>query len=166
MMSLCFRQNLELRQTLVQKLGLDSKFLHSCLVRSEALLHEREYQTPLRLVRHLAVEDDYESVLDFLLGLFVPAIKPRIFAYYHGDGPRLMAQSSWIDIDQLDRMMVTALKELHGLYGEIRSAAWQVGRGDFTVPELTAAWLDLYVAPRFTVPGVVAGDDAQERNVA
>jgi len=161
MMSLVLQQNLEQRLTLVMKLGLESRFLRSCLVRSEALLAETEYQTPLRLVRHLADEDDYQSVLDFLLGIFVPAIKPRIFAFYHGDGPRLIAQSSWADIDRLDRGLAETLKELRGLYDELRSAAWRAGRGDFTVPELTVAWLDISARPRFTLPGVVASDDEQ-----
>jgi hypothetical protein len=63
-------------------------------------------------------------------------------------------------------MLVTALHDLRSLYDDLRSAAWQAGRGEFTVPELTAAWLDLYVRPRFTVPGVVTSDGTQERSAA
>jgi hypothetical protein len=158
MFSMTFRQNLALRQTLMQNLGLESRFLDSCLIRSETLLRKLEYQRPLRLVRDFADEDDYRSVLDFLVAVFVPAMKARIDAFYDGHGQILMEQSGWIDIDRLDRMMVTALEEMKRLYGESRSAAWRRGDGEFTIPQLTAAWLDLEVRPRFTVPVII--DDA------
>lgn len=162
MFSLTFSTNLEQRLGLIQKLGLESKYLESCLVRSEELLHEGEYQAPLRLVRRLADEDQYNSVLDFLVGIFVPSLRPRIFAFYHNNGERLIAQSEWTEIDRLDRMMVTALHELRALYDEVRSAAWQRGERDVTVPELTVAWLDLNVRPRFTVPTLVEAAVVEE----
>jgi hypothetical protein len=146
---------MEQRQTLLQRLGLESEYLETCLVRSETLLRERRFQTPLRLVRKLADEDEYNSVLDFLVGLFVPAMRPRIFAFYEGRGARIIEQSPWSDIDRLDRMMVTVLQELRGLYDELRSAAWRAGRGDFTAPQITAAWLDLHIRPRFALPQLV-----------
>jgi hypothetical protein len=154
--------NLECRLSLIQKLGLESEYLESCLVRSEELLRDGEYQAPLRLMRKFGEEDDYQSVLDFLTAIFVPGLRQRIFAFYKGDGQRLIVQSGWSEIDRLDRMMVTALRELRVLYDEIHSAAWRRGEREVTVPELTAAWLDLNVRPRFAVPTVVEATAVSE----
>jgi hypothetical protein len=155
-MRLVFVQNMRQRQTLIQKLDLESEFLEACLVRSEALLRESsKAQAPLRLIRRFADEDQYNSLLDFLVAVFVPALKPRIFDYYHGDGSRLIEHSDWADLDRLDRTLVTALHELRALYDELRSAAWRKGEREFTPKQVTAAWLDLHVRPRFAVPAMV-----------
>lgn len=154
-MEMTLSLNMVQRMTLIQTLGLESEYLETCLVRSETLLRERRYQAPLRLIRKFADEDQYNSVLDFLVGLFVPAMRPRIFAYYEGEGARIIEQSPWADIDRLDRMMVTALHELRVLHDELRSAAWREGRGDWTVPQMTAAWLDINIRPRFALPRLV-----------
>jgi hypothetical protein len=160
-----FQLNMAQRMTLLQTLGLESEYLETCLVRSETLLRKLRFQAPLRLVRKFADEDQYNSVLDFLVGLFIPAMKPRIFAYYEGEGDRIIEQSPWSDIDRLDRMMVTALTELRALHDELRSAAWQAGRGDYTKPQMTAAWLDLHIRPRFALPRLVEVR-AEEREAA
>jgi len=162
MFSLVLSTNLECRQSLIQKLGLESQYLESCLVRSEELLRDGEYQSPLRLVRKLGEEDDYQSVLDFLTAVFVPGLRQRIFAFYEGDGQQLIAQSDWSEIDRLDRMMVTTLCELRSLYSEVHSAAWRRGEREVTIPELTVAWLDLNVRPRFTVPTLVEATAVSE----
>jgi len=154
-MSLVLCQQLEQRLTLIQKLGLDSRYLKSCLVRSEALLCESDFQKPLRLLRRFADEDEFHSVLDFLVAIFVPAMQPRIAAFYRGQGDRLIEQSDWAAIDRLDQMLANALRDLRSLHDELRSKTWRAGTSAFTVPELTATWLDIYIRPRFAVPVIV-----------
>lgn len=139
-------QNLELRQTLIQKLGLESKYLESFLVRSETFLRTRDGQRGVALVRHLADEDRYRSVLDFLVGLFVPSMKPAIFAFYNDDGPKLGEEFDFQFIDNLDQRMVQALDELRGLAIEMKLLELN-DRTSRT--ELTATEVDLILRPQF-----------------
>src|SRR5262249_881785 len=107
------------RLTLVQTLGLKSRYLRSCLVRTKALLAERNYQKGLSLLRHRG-EDDYQSVLDYLLVLFMPAIRPAVLAFYDGQGPRLIDLESSTTIAALDEALAARLSDLLLLYGELQ----------------------------------------------
>lgn len=148
MLGLQMCQNLELRQTLVQKLGLESEYLETFLVRSEKLLKGRRGQRGLALVRHLADEDEYRSVMDFLVGLFVPSMKPAIKAYYEGHGQKLGEEFTWSFIDNLDRKMVMALEHL----ARLSEVIWEAQLTNKTLKtEVAAAEVDLMLRPLFPV---------------
>jgi len=163
MLSLTFQQNLVQRQTLIQRLGLESRFLESCLVRSEEWLRVGNHQAALRLVRRFEDEDGYRSVLDFLLVLFVPELRSSTMAFYAGRGPRLIDETAWTSIDRLDRTFVFVLGDLYTLYRELQSAAWRSGKADVTRYELMAAWLDFQARPRFAALRILQN---AERKVA
>ena len=146
--------NLKQRQTLIQKLGLESRAFKSCLVRSEMLLKTSEFQAPLRLVRKVLDEDNYRSVQDFLVAVFVPLMRPWIQAYYRGESVQMIRGAAWAEIDRLDRTLVTALHGLRVLYTDLRSAAWREGR-EFTATEVTETWLDFVARPCFEAPRIL-----------
>ena len=145
MISLALRQeqNIRIRQSLIQALGLESKFLQSCLVRSEALLQQSKYQKGLRLVRHFADEVEYRSVMDFLVAIFIPSLKDAIFAYYKGRGERLIAIATPETIERVDKTLARCIVELEQLDRELR------GWGRKERREMTEGWSDLVARPKF-----------------
>lgn len=118
---------LQCRQTLVQRLGLESEFFESLLVRSEMLLKQSRYQRGLRLLKGLD-EDEYNSVLDFLLGVFAPAWKPSILAYYAGEGPKLGDLETWDVIEALDQGLAVGIVELTEVYEALEREGWVSGQ--------------------------------------
>jgi hypothetical protein len=114
------------RMTLVQMLGLESRYLNSCLVQTEALLRHSEFQKPLSLVRHRG-EDSYHSVLDYLLVLFFPALKPAVLSYYRGDGPPLIEAVRFAQIVALDEALACRVVHLAIIHDELRELGWRTG---------------------------------------
>lgn len=146
-MNMMLRQNLEIRQTLIQKLGLESEYLRSVLVRSEMILKTSDGQRGLKLIRRFEEENRYRSVLDFLCGLFAPSLKPHIFGYYQGETGRFIEEFPWVDMDTVDRAMVLTLNELSRLSIELRHQRLHRKVRD----ELIEAELDLFLRPLFPV---------------
>jgi hypothetical protein len=155
-MKICFRLNLEHRLDLVQRLGLESEFLGSFLVRTEKRLKQRRFQKGLILLD--AEEGDYRSVLDLLLATFSPAWKRSILDFYRDGEHRLGDCADWKTINLIDQLMECAVTELTVSYEMLRSEGWLVGEGKpEPTPYVKSAVSDavrLFVAPCF--PGVPA----------
>lgn len=144
------RQQMEQRHSLIQRLGLESEYLHSCLVKSEAALLERDCQKALYLVRGRA-EDQYRSVLDYLLGLFMPSIKPAIFSFYRDGGPRLLDVVPFARIAVVDDALEHRVRELALIYQELRGLSWEL---DVDFRLLINTYLDFDARPQFPQIGV------------
>lgn len=126
-MNLQLRINLQQRLTLLQELGLCSKFYESFLVRSEELLKKSKHQCGLMLLERDATE--YHGVLDWLHATLSPSWRPHILAYYSGEGPKLGEMIEWGAISQLDWMMAQVILELTKSYRNLQQEGWLVGRG-------------------------------------
>jgi len=118
---------LQCRLTLTQRLGLESEFFESTLVRSEQLLKTSKYQCGLKLVKGLE-NDNYASVLDFLLAVFAPSWKPAILACYSDDGPRLIQLAEWETIDAIDQALAAVIIELARAYTVLERDGWISGK--------------------------------------
>lgn len=140
MLTLVVEQSLSPRLTLVQKLGLDSRFLQSCLVETEELLHHSRYQRALVLVRGRG-ENQYRSILDFLVALHLPAMRPAIVHFYDDEGPRLLDMASASTIAALDDGLAGSVRQLAALHGELLSD------GAAARAEVVDAYLDLVARP-------------------
>jgi hypothetical protein len=154
-MGLMLRQNMEQRQRLMQKLELVDTFLESALVRTEAKLREdREAQKALALIKYVRGAEDYHCILDWLLAVFVPSMRPDIQAHYENNAPRLIQHRPWALIDLIDRKMVVALEMLKRFRLEMLQQGWKHGginsRGT-ELTQLTAAQIDLLIVPLFPV---------------
>lgn len=147
MISFQLSQTIECRQTLIQKLGLESEFLGSCLVRTEMRLKDSEFQRPLALLRGLIDESDFRSVLDWLLVLYAPSYGDEVRAFYDGGAPRMMETSSARVIDEIDAMLDDELLRLASLYKEV----WTFGihRRTKEAKEIAAMYLEMLARPRF-----------------
>src|SRR5690606_17178810 len=147
--------NLEQRQTLMMKLDLTGTFLESALVRTEHKLREDlEAQRALTLIKYVRSEDDYHCIIDWLLAVFVPSIRPDIEEHYHHNGPRLIEHRNWATIDLIDRKMVVALEMLKRFRLEMLKQGWAHGKANghgAELTELTAAQIDLLIVPLFPV---------------
>lgn len=119
MLSLRFDLNLQCRLNLVQKLGLESEYLGTFLTKTEMALKSRRYQKGLKLIQ-TALEDDnvggsgepYRSVVDALLGAASPSWKRHIAHWYQHKRYRLGHAATWEDIQEMDEVLVQALREL------------------------------------------------------
>jgi hypothetical protein len=149
MMSLRLVQNLELRQTLVQKLGLESEFLESCLVRTEARLKESRHQRGLALLRGIVDESEFRSVLDWLLALYAPSYAGEIRSFYEDGGKRLIDSRPWRTIDEVDRILDEEIVRLGDLHKEV----WMLGlyAADKEARELVDMYLEMFARPRFAM---------------
>lgn len=145
-MSLRLCHNLAQRQTLVQKLGLESEYLGSCLVRTEARLHASRYQRGLALLRGLVDESEFRSVLDWLLVLFAPHYADDVQRYYNDGGPSLIASRPWKTIDAVDRILDEEIVRLGDLHKEV----WMLGlrARDDEANMLVDAYLEMFARPR------------------
>lgn len=147
MLTMRLTQNLEQRQTLIQKLGLESEFLNSCLVRTEVRLSRGGFQRGLALLRGIVDESRFRSVLDWLLALYVPALDPEIDRYYAGEGKRFLEAHSWQAIAEADRLLDEELVRLADLHKEV----WTLGlyARDDEAQEIVDAYLEMLARPRF-----------------
>ena len=121
-MSLQFSQNLEQRLTLVQKLGLESEYFESFLVRTEKLLKQKKYQKGLTLI--VPNDTKYASVLDWLLAMLAPSWKAHIHAFYKYGPPRLGHAVDFQTIDLMDQLMEAAVVDLAHSYRMLREESW------------------------------------------
>lgn len=146
MMSFRLCENLAQRQTLVQKLGLTSEYLGSCLVRTEARLRTLRYQRGLALLHGLVDESAFRSALDWLLVLFAPHRADDVRRYYRGEGPPLIESQSWRTIDAVDRTLDDELVQLAALQEEF----WMLGlrSRDAEARALVDAYLEMFARPR------------------
>ena len=126
-LSLCFRQNLELRLTLCQKLGLESEYFESFLVRTEKLLKQTRYQKGLMLIEE--TDTDYRSVMDWLLAMLSPSWKVHIHAFYKYDHCKLGHAVDFETIDLMDQIMEASVIELYKSYQMLQREGWLVGKG-------------------------------------
>lgn len=150
MLSLCLTQNLELRQTLVQKLGFQSEFLESCLVRTEKRLKDLHYQRGLALLRGIVDESKFRSVLDWLLSLYVPSYAGEIRDFYQDSGKRRLIDSRpWRTIDEIDRILDEELLRLAELHKEV----WTLGlyARDEEARQIVDMYLEMFARPRFAM---------------
>lgn len=154
-MGMRLQQNLVMRQKLMQKLELKDSFLESTLVRAESKLqNDLEAQRALALIKYVRSEESYRCILDWLLAVFVPSIRPDIEAHYNHNGPRLIQHRSWATIDLIDRKLVVALDMLKRFRLEMLKQGWAHGKANghgAELTQLTAAQIDLLIVPLFPV---------------
>ena len=153
MLSLSFRQNLELRQSLCLELRLDSEYFQSFLVRTEKRLKDTNYQKGLMLLE--SDDANYRSTLDWLLATFSPSWKQHIQDFYTYDHCRLGDAVDFDTIDLIDQLMEAAVVDLKRSYNMLRRDGWLVGQGTPDpspfMKSMTTMAVRSLISPRFPV---------------
>lgn len=144
---------LQCRLALVQRLGLESEFFGSVLVRSEKLLKSTRYQRGLKLLHGLD-EEGYRSVLDFLLCVFSPAWKGLVEAYYYTkEAPKLAELVEWETIDAIDQLIAVGIIELTQSYEMLEQAGWLENREPCELDcKIACAAVRMFLPPHFPPP--------------
>ncbi len=161
-------QNLECRQSLIHELGLRSPYYGSTLVRSEALLKKTFYQRGIQLIKSLAENEEYRSVLDLLHATLCPAWTPYIKAFYDGRGGRFIESVTWDIIDKTDQEMAHAIEELAYLYKTYCSYGWREGVEAEEFDQLTVAGLKMFIQPKMPLPSLppITIDESEQESIA
>jgi hypothetical protein len=139
---------------LVLALGLESEYLEGFYVRTEALLKQKRHRKGLRLIE--SKDDDYRSVLDWLVAHVAPPWDAHIQAFYNERGPRLGEAVDFDTIDLMDRLLEGAVMNLTLSYELLEEKGWLVGRA---APEpgkymqrVTMNTILSLIAPLFPLP--------------
>jgi len=141
-MKLLLQQNLNQRLTLLQELGLKSKYFDSCFVRTERLLKQSYYQKALYLLEREDAEN-YRGVLDWYLGTASPSWDLRIKAFYRHRCGRLIDDIPFDEIDKMDQVLAEMLVHLQEARKELiqKKVIRPHHSGDFVMRGAATQWV-------------------------
>ena len=120
-MRLLMKQNQRLMQVMQLKLGFESEYFETFLMRTEKRLKKLKYQKGLHLIKNCYKNDgvQYGSVLDWLLAVVSPEWRRNIIDFYTYDTFCLGESVNFEDITKIDLLLEGTVIELTGMYEEL-----------------------------------------------
>ena len=145
-LGLRYEVNMQLRQKLIMGMELKSDMFENACVRTEALLKQKAYQKPLRLIKHRL--DKYRGIIDGLLGISSPAWAKEIFDYYRNENRLLIEYAPWSMITVIDHALVGLLESLKALWESLEQDSWKLGYATVSLNRR----IDLFMKPKLPLP--------------
>lgn len=116
---------MEIRQAMIQALGLVGGATESIFPQVEALLiGKADYQRALEYVAARKKMDMYESVMDFLFCELHPEWRLACRRFYAGNGPMLKDQITAEQLMIFNERLLKALEVAYDLFCEHRRGSW------------------------------------------
>lgn len=128
-MQMCMQMQLRAACILSLK-PVNGAMLHNCLVQCEAFLRTSRGQEALHVLGLAftpSLFDKYDCVLDLLYGELVPNGRREVFAFYRGDGKRLIRIHHYDHIAVWDGIIVKLLHQMQELYELFLERGWKTG---------------------------------------
>jgi len=132
----------QLRLTLIQGITLTGGLTSGTIFpKTEAKLHQTEYQKALKFVARKKYMERYHSMMDFLFCESFTQWRFHAFKFYNGEGPRFIDEPLLDDIQQemYDVLMCDGILELCIIsLNDERWVSWDAMKKQFEIEMLLA----------------------------
>jgi len=120
-----------------QPLQIQEPASNECFPELERLLEkERDYQKALRMIKRPSPEEQYRSIMDWLLCSTLPHYKRPCFRFYEDDeAPNLMQMTTPAERKFIERMLHAAIVRAHMAWKDELSITWKRLRDDVNAAE-------------------------------